>query len=58
MVDRNGNPIKYLKTDKPYKLNFYIIPKLSICRRLFDAYLGQKCEWENIDSWSDKQFGD
>lgn len=56
--DRDGKPMKYLKTDKVQETNCYIIPPLDMCRNLFDAYMGQKCEWEHIEHWSDKQYGD
>jgi hypothetical protein len=56
--DRDGKQMKYLKTDKVQENNCYIIPPLNICRNLFDAYMGQKCDWEYIEDWTDSSFGD
>jgi Family of unknown function (DUF5906) len=56
--DRNGNPMKMLKSDKHQETNCYIIPSLNTCRLLFDVYFGQKCDWPDNDEWIDKQFGD
>jgi hypothetical protein len=56
--DRNGNLMKMLKSDKIQESNCYVIPSLSTCRRLFDVYLGQRCDWPNDDDWIEKEYGD
>jgi Family of unknown function (DUF5906) len=56
--DRDGKPMKYLKTDKIQETNHYIIPPLIVCRRLFDVFYGQKFVWPDNDEWVEKQYGD
>jgi Family of unknown function (DUF5906) len=58
MLYPDGKPMKYLKSDKLSIGNSYIMPSLSICRKLFDFYLGQQCEWPDDEEWMEKQFGD
>lgn len=57
-TDRDGKQMKLLKADKYTELNCYVIPPLQVCRRLFDAYIGHRCEWPYTEDWTDKQFGD
>ena len=52
-----GAPLIGLATVKPDDLNYYVIPKLSICRELFQAYLGRKVEWpDESEEWIDKPY--
>jgi hypothetical protein len=55
--ERNGKNMRFLKTDKPNDVNFYIIPTLSLCRRMFEAYIGHKIEWPDNKDWTEKYLG-
>jgi Family of unknown function (DUF5906) len=54
--DKSDAPVKYLKSDKQADANCYIIPQLTTCRRMFDAYLGQKCDWPDNTEWTEKEY--
>ncbi|HSY77217.1 MAG TPA: primase-helicase family protein, partial [Bacteroidia bacterium] len=55
--DRNDAPLKFLKTDKHQEVPCYIVPPLSVCRAMFDNYLGQKCDWpDDNNEWVEKQY--
>jgi hypothetical protein len=58
-VNNTGAPLIGLATDKlPDNTNYYVIPKLSICRELFSDYIGQPIEWpDDVEDWLDKPFG-
>ena len=57
-VNDTGAPLIGLATDKlGDNTNYYVFPKLSICRQLFSDYVGQPIEWpDDVEEWTDKPF--
>jgi hypothetical protein len=58
-INDTGAPLIGLASDKlGDNTNYYVIPKLSICRQLFSDYVGQPVEWpDDSEEWTDKPFG-
>lgn len=56
--ERGGAPMKALQSDKFDQLNSYVIPCLSVARQMFDAYLGQPCDWPEIEDWAERQYSE
>jgi Family of unknown function (DUF5906) len=56
--ERGGAPMKALQSDKFDQLNSYVIPCLSVARQMFDAYLGQPCDWAEIEDWAERQYSE
>jgi hypothetical protein len=54
--DRSDNPMKFLKEDVFDKCHCHVIPPLIVCRRMFDSYLGQACEWPDNTEWVEKEY--
>jgi Family of unknown function (DUF5906) len=51
IYDNQGKQMKYLETDRFEENNHYIIPELTICRKLFDACYEQSFDWPDNKEW-------
>jgi hypothetical protein len=52
----NGKNMRFLKTDKHQDTNCYIIPSLTLCRAMFEAYEGQNIDWPDNLEWVEKPY--